>query len=320
MLTDPDLGKPVLSVVTPLFNEEGLVPELVNRVVASCGPLGVSFEFLIVNDGSQDRTLERLVSLSAQIPQLKVINLFRNFGHMPALSAGVALAKGDGVIVMDGDLQDPPEMIPDFFQKWRSGADVVYGLRTRRRESFLKRRLIALFYWCLQKTTEAPIPTQAGTFCLMDRRVVDIMNHMGERDRFFAGLRAWIGGKQSYVSYERPDRPSGRSRVGAKGMIHLARAALISFSKVPLRYASLFSLLCGLILFLIGVAAIVIRLTTHLAIPGWATFTTLLGMMGFVQSLVLAVISEYIAVIFEEVKARPLFLVREIFAHGKIID
>lgn len=319
MLTEPDSEKPVLSVVTPLFNEEGLVPELVRRVVASSSLLKVPFEFVIVNDGSQDRTFERLISLSAQIPQLRVVNLFRNFGHMPALSAGVALAKGEAVVVMDGDLQDPPELIPDLFQKWRSGADVVYGLRTRRREPFWKRGIIGLFYWCLRKTTETPIPTQAGTFCLMDRRVVDIINQMGERDRFFAGLRAWIGGKQSHVSYERPDRPSGKSRVGAKGMIHLARAALVSFSKVPLRYASLFSLMCGLILFLIGVTAIGIRLFTNLAIPGWATFTALLGMMGFVQSLVLAVISEYIAVIFDEVKARPLFLVREIFVHGKIV-
>jgi dolichol-phosphate mannosyltransferase len=154
----------------------------------------------------------------------------------------------------------------------------------------------------------------------MDRRVVDILVRMPERDRYFSGLRAWIGGKQTFVPYERPARPRGRTRVGTKGLFRLARTAFVSFSKVPLRYVSILSLSFGFALFCLGLTAIGVRLFTKLAIPGWATYTTLLGMMGCVQSLVLAVISEYIAVIFDEIKGRPLFLVQEEFAHGERVE
>ncbi|MBI3332946.1 MAG: glycosyltransferase family 2 protein [Candidatus Omnitrophica bacterium] len=310
---------PVLSVVVPLFNEQDSVEELTRRIVETCRRIKASFELIAVNDGSRDETMPRLIRLSRSIPEMRVIDLFRNFGHMPALSAGIALSRGQAVVVMDGDLQDTPELIRELFAEWRSGAEVVYGLRTRRGESFLKRRATGLFYWLLGKITETPIPEQAGTFSLMDRRVVDILNGMPERDRYFAGLRAWAGGRQAFVTYERPDRIHGRSRVGMPGLLRLARTALVSFSKVPLRYASGLSLACGLILFLIGLTAILIRLFTKLAIPGWATTTALIGMMGFVQSVVLAVISEYVAVIFDEVKARPLFLVRQEFAGGEAV-
>ncbi len=313
------LNDTVLSVVAPVHNEQESVDELVQRVVQGCRSLDVPFEFLIVNDGSRDATKERLTALSRKTPELRVLDLFRNFGHMPALSAGVALAKGKAVVVMDGDLQDPPELIPKLFSQWRAGADVVYGLRTQREEGLWERGATHLFYWLLKQITETPIPPQAGTFCLMDRRVVDILNRMPERNRFFAGLRAWVGGVQSFVTYTRPARAHGKSRVGKRRLFRLARIALLSFSKVPLRYASLFSLLCGLGLFLVGLTAIGIRLFTRLAIPGWATYTALLGVMGFVQSLVLAAISEYVAIIFDEVKARPLFLVREEIVQGKSV-
>jgi dolichol-phosphate mannosyltransferase len=308
---------PTLSVVVPLYNEEEVVAELVRRVVESCRRLGSPFEFLTVNDGSQDETLPRLVQLSREIPELRVINLFRNFGHMAALTAGIALARGDAVLVMDGDLQDPPELIPKFFGEWHAGAEVVYGLRAARRETFLRRVGTGVFYWILSKITETRIPRQAGMFSLMDRRVIDALKQMPERQRYLPGLRAWIGGKQSFVTYDRPERASGKSRVGDVGLFRLARMALLSFSKVPLRYAALFSLLCGLLMFLIGSTAILVRVFTRLAIPGWATTTTLIGMMGFVQSSVLAIISEYIAVIFDELKARPVFLIREEFRSGK---
>ncbi|MBI3616117.1 MAG: glycosyltransferase family 2 protein [Candidatus Omnitrophica bacterium] len=311
--------RPVLSVVVPVFNEQDSVGELAQRVIEACRPLKEPFELVVVNDGSQDDTLWRLIELSRTVPEIRIIDLFRNFGHMPALSAGIRLAGGEAVVVMDGDLQDPPELIPKFFSRWKEGADVVYGLRTERRESFLRRRATSFFYWLLSKITETRIPEQVGTFCLMDRRVAEILNSLPERDRYFAGLRAWVGGKQSFVTYVRLTRSHGRSRVGTKGLLRLARTALISFSKAPLRYASLLSLACGLALFLVGLVAITIRLFTNLAIPGWATFTTLLGMMGFVQSIVLAVIAEYIAVIFDELKARPLFLIRQQYTHGEPI-
>jgi len=298
------ITQPTLSIVIPLLDEEALVPELVGRVRESCRELGVPFEIVVVNDGSRDNTLGRLIEESRMVPELRVVDLFRNFGHMPALSAGVAAARGEAVVVMDGDLQDPPELIPQFVAEWRRGADVVYGLRTVRYESLLKRTAIRGFYFLLNRMAETKIPSQVGTFGLMDRRVVDVIVAMPERSRYFAGLRAWVGGKQAFVAYERPDR-KGESRVGMSGLFRLARTALISFSKVPLRYAALLSLLCGLVLFLVGAGATLIRLFTNLAIPGWATLTTLIGMMGFVQSLVLALLAEYVAVIFDEMKARP---------------
>ncbi len=318
---DPrDPTRPTLSVVTCLYNEAAVVPELVGRLVESCRGLGPPFEFLVVNDGSTDETLPRLIALSREIPELRVVNLLRRFGHMAALSAGLALAKGEAVVVMDGDLQDPPELVPKFFEEWRAGADVVFGLRTARREGLLKRLAIACFYWLLDRISEASIPRQTGTFGLMDRRIVDILNAMPERHRYFAGLRAWIGGRQAAIPYDRPDRVHGKSRVGVRGLIRLARTALFSFSKVPLRAASLFALLSGLILFVVGASAVAIRLMTNLAIPGWATYTALLGMIGFCQSVVLATLSEYVAIIYDEIKLRPLFLVREEFANGERRD
>lgn len=310
----------VISVVVPLFNEEEVLSELMRRVEESARSLQVPFEIVAVNDGSSDNTLPLLMEISRRLPELRIINLFRNFGHMPALSAGLSLAKGEAVVAMDGDLQDPPELIPQFVAKWRTGADIVYGLRTHREESFFQRKATALFYWLLAKLSERPIPKQAGTFCLMNRTTVDLLNRMPERDRYFAGLRAWVGGTQSFVTYERPPRAAGKSRVGTAGLIRLGKTALFSFSKIPLRYASLFSLLFGLALFVVGLTAIVKRLFTNLAIPGWATTTTLLGMIGFVQSLLWAIMSEYIATIFDEIKARPLFIVREEIVGGQTVQ
>ncbi len=312
-------GELGLSVVAPLFNEEILAPELIRRLAESCRQTKIPFEIIIVNDGSTDSTLPTLVNLSRSVPELRVINLFRRFGHMPALSAGLSAARGRAVIVMDGDLQDPPELVPQFLEQWQKGSEVVYGLRKSRREPFATRCFIALFYFLLDKISDTPIPKQAGTFCLMDRQVVDILNAMPEKERYFAGLRAWVGGRQATIPYDRPDRPMGKSRVGLHGMLRLAKTALISFSKTPLRCASILSILYGFTLFMIGLSAIIVKLFTNLAIPGWATTTALLGMTGFIQGLLLAIIAEYIAVIFDELKARPLFLIREEFSNGEAV-
>lgn len=315
-----DVPAPVLSVVTCVFNEQSIVTDLCHRIAKACRPIGVAFEIVVVNDGSTDETLPRLVELSREVVELRVINLTRNFGHMSALTSGLMAARGRAVVVMDGDLQDPPELIPAFHARWQEGADVVYGLRTRRNESRLKRLGTSAFYWLLGKIADTPIPAQVGTFGLIDRRTVDVLNAMPERQRFFAGLRAWVGGKSAFVPYERPDRSCGNSRVGMGGLFRLARTAIFSFSKVPLRFASLFSLSCGLVLFLVGLGAIAIRLLTRMAIPGWATYTTMLGMIGFFQSVVLTILSEYIAIIFDEVKNRPMFLVREEFTQGERVS
>jgi glycosyltransferase involved in cell wall biosynthesis len=308
----------LLSVVAPVFNEADGVQELVNRLNATCAKIGAKFELVIVNDGSRDETLPRLIALSETTPELRVVDLFRNYGTMSALSAGIVLARGDAVVVIDGDLQDPPEVIPELMDKWKEGADVVYGLRTNRHGGAVRRLGQRLFYWLL-KASRTSIPENVGTFGVMDRRVVDVLNAMPERSRFFAGLRWWVGGRQAYVVYERQERGHGRSQVSVLWLIALAQTALTSFSKVPLRLASILSLVCGLVLFTVGVAAILIRLFTPLGIPGWATYTTLIGLMGFVQSIVLAVIAEYVGIIFDEVKGRPLYVVRSEFRSGAVV-
>lgn len=307
---------PALSVVFPVFNEEASVGELVSRVFEACKSIGVSWEVVAVNDGSTDATLERLVQHSTAHPELRVIDLFRNVGHMSALAAGVQCAHGKAVVVMDGDLQDPPELIPALFVQWKQGAEIVEAQRARRREGICQRFFSYLFYRLLSYVAETAIPKNVGTYCLLDRRVVDALNAMPERQRFFVGLRALIGGRRFTVSYDRPRRRYGKSRVGFRGLLRLARMALISFSKVPLRYASYLSLLTSFLFLCIGIVAVLIRLFTNLAIPGWATFATLIGFFGFVQSLVLAVMSEYIAVIFDETKDRPLFVIRREIRSG----
>jgi glycosyltransferase involved in cell wall biosynthesis len=308
---------PVVSVVVPVYNEESGVRELIARIVAACQRLGVTYEIIAVNDGSADGTLGHLVDLSREFPALRVIDLIRNFGHMPALSAGLASARGAAVIAMDGDLQDPPELIPSLYEEWTRGNEVVYARRQGGEDSFVKRLGSKLFYDVIARLTRRRIPSNVGTYGLMDRRIVHVLNALPERSRFIAGLRSWVSGRYTYVDYHRSARRHGSSRVGFLGLVALASSALVSFSRAPLRLASLISLSCAAVMFVIGSAAVVIRLTTHDAIPGWATYTTLIGFMGFVQSLVLAAMAEYLGVIFEEVKARPLYLVRSEYVRGE---
>ena len=311
---------PVLSVVAPLFNEEETVEELVARIAQSCRSLAEPFEIVIVDDGSRDRTPERLLHLSRNVPELRVIRLSRNFGPMAAVQAGVAAARGAAVVTIDGDLQDPPELIPRLVAEWRKGAEVVVAQRAVREEGRLQKSGTRIFYWLLDRIAETPVPKQAGIFGLMDRRVADVIRRMPERQRFFAGLRAWAGGRQTIVPYDRQSRSHGESKMGIGRLFRLGRMALVSFSKTPLRFASLASLGFSLLLFSIGLTALLIRLFTDLATPGWATFTTLLGLTGSFQSLVLAILSEYIAVLFDEVKGRPLYVVEQEFAEGRPVD
>ena len=319
MAHDPS-HTPVLSVVAPLYNEEQSVAELVRRLTAACRPLEVPYEILIVNDGSRDRSLERLVRLSRDFPQLRVLNLSRNFGPMAALHAGLFHSRGKAVVTIDGDLQDPPELIPSLFARWREGARVVYAVRTDREDPGLQRLGTHLFYKLLHKASGKLVPAEAGTFGLLDRRVVELMKKLPKRERFFAGLRAWVGGKQSTIEYERQPRLHGKSRMGLKRLSRLARLALVSFSDAPLRWASFLSFFFCLVLFGIGMYAILTRLLTNLAIPGWATTTALLGLVGSFQSLVLAILSEYIAVLFTEVKGRPLYVVEQEFERGTAVE
>lgn len=308
---------PLLSVISAVFNEEEGVAELVRRLTAVCRTLGSPFEVIIVNDGSRDSTLQRLVTMSRDISELRIIDLLRNFGVMSALTAGLAAARGNAVVVIDGDLQDPPEIIPQFMKSWKEGADVVYGQRTQREEAAPLRAMIAIYYWLQSRLSDISIPAQSGNFCLIDRRVADLLLAMPEKHRYFSGLRSWVGGRQVAVTYRREERQFGKTRQGLRGLFRHARLGIVSFSKMPLRLVSLLSMVFALFLLGVSLAAVVIRLGTDAAIPGWATYTGLIGGMGFVHSLALSVISEYLATIFDEVKNRPVYLVRDEFSGGE---
>lgn len=311
---------PVLSVVAPLYNEEQSVSELVFRLNGVCRLLEVPYELVIVDDGSRDRTLERLISLTQAVPELRVIQLSRNFGPMAALHAGLFQARGEAVVTIDGDLQDPPELIPKLFSKWQEGARVVYAVRSDRDDPVMQRIGTDLFYRLLHRATHGMVPMQAGIFGLLDRRTLEHLRKMPERQRFYAGLRAWAGGEQARIEYDRLPRLHGESKMGLKRLFRLARLALVSFSDMPLRWASTLSLVFSLFLFGIGMFSILTRLLTNLAVPGWATTTTLLGMTGAFNALVLAILSEYIAVLFDEVKGRPLYLIDSEFKKGERVE
>lgn len=318
MLTSTEAHEePLVSVVVPVFNEADIVPELVQRLVDACSSRDESYEIIFVNDGSLDPTLCLLLEEAATRPELVIVDLSRNFGHMPALAAGVNAALGQGVVVMDGDLQDPPELIPTLVEKWRKGAKVVLAQRTSRGEDWLQKTMTSIFYYMLTRICDIPVKTEVGTFCLLDRQVVEVINKMPERIRIFAGLRAWAGFATEIVGYQREARKRGSSKVGLAGKFRLAVNSLIAFSNRPLLWLSRLSLFTSLCFLAFGLCVIGIRLFSSLAIPGWASIVVLIGTVASLHSAVLAVLSEYIAVIFEETKQRPHFVVSHVYRKGK---
>ena len=264
---NPPHTETLISVVATVYNEEGGVDELVSRTIAALCQIGLPFEFIIVNDGSRDSTLVQLIALSADNPELRVVDLFRNFGVMSAVAAGIAQANGDAIVVMDGDLQDPPEIICDMVEKWTNGADIVVGERVSRKEGPVLRLFISAYYWIYGKLSETSSGNIVGNFGLMDKRMVGIMMAMPERERYFVGRREWLGGRQETVSYHRVGRELGSSRQGIIGLLRHARSGIVFFSARPLRITSLASFLLAFIMALSGLTVIFIRTNTDLAIP-----------------------------------------------------
>ena len=302
----------VFSVVAPLFNEQQSVAELYNRLIATLEGEGSSFELVLVDDGSHDSTLALLSQLAASDPRVRVIALARNFGHQAAISAGLDYARGQAVIVMDGDLQDPPEVLPALIAQWRAGHQVVYAVRQARKEHWLLRGAYAAFYRGLQRLASVPMPLDAGDFCLIDRRVVDILRAMPERNRFLRGLRSWVGFSQVGVPYERQARAAGRSKYTLRRLMALALDGILSFSRVPLHLAIWLGFAISISSFLIAIFYVVKRLFFHLAPPGFATLAVAIFFLSGVQLLTVGLIGEYIGRIFEEVKQRPLYVVRQV--------
>jgi polyisoprenyl-phosphate glycosyltransferase len=308
----PPRGKPpLLSVVIPLFNEEAIVGQLHRRLLDSLDPLGEPYEILFVNDGSRDDTPGRLERIQDESPQVSVIHLSRNFGHQAAVSAGLEYARGRAVVVMDGDLQDPPEVLPQFLESWREGYDVVYAVRTQRKEGPIKRLCYFLFYRIMNAISDIDIPLDSGDFCLMDRKVVEVLVGLPERMRFVRGLRTFVGFKQTGLVYERAAREAGKPKYTLRSLISLAIDGLVSFSGYPLRLLAYLGVATAFASGLVTVWVLIDALSNHTAPRGWASVMAAILFVGSIQLIGLGVVGEYIRLIFLESKRRPTYIVGE---------
>jgi polyisoprenyl-phosphate glycosyltransferase len=310
-----DGDRPTLSVVVPLFDEHENIAALWERLCSTLDPLGLDYEVLLVDDGSRDATPDLLDALHEENAQAVVVRLSRNFGHQAAVCAGLQHARGRAVVVMDGDLQDPPELIPELIRFWREGHDVVYAVRRRRSEGFFKRLAYRTFYRALGLVAELEIPLDSGDFCLMDRRVVDALNRLPEKCRFVRGLRSFLGFRQVGLAYDRPAREAGRPKYTFRKLSGLAIDGLVSFSGYPLRMVTYLGLATtGVALAL--TAWVLNDAVRHQTAPqGWASTLVVVLFMGAVQLLSLGIIGEYIRLIFLETKNRPTFIIDELKRH-----
>ena len=303
----------LLSIVVPCFNEDAVLGEFNRSIIAVLEQLAeITFEIIYTDDGSDDQTPAILRQLQASDPRVRVVSLSRNFGHQLAVTAGLEHASGDAVVIIDADLQDPPEVIPEMIERWRDGYQVVYGLRAKRAgETTFKRWTAKVFYRFINRLSEIEIPLDVGDFRLLDRKVVDALLAMPERDRFLRGMVSWIGFKQVAVIYDRAPRRAGQSKYPLMKMLRFAVDSVISFSFVPLRLAIWvgFGAIAASILGI--VYALVIRLYTTTWVRGWASIFTAVLFLGGVQLITLGIVGEYVGRIYAEVKLRPLYVVRE---------
>jgi glycosyltransferase involved in cell wall biosynthesis len=301
---------PKLSLVVPVYNEEAVIEELRSRLLPVLEAIG-PFEVFCVNDGSTDRSGEMLDALSATDERFKALHFSRNFGHQAAVTAGLHAASGDCAVIIDADLQDPPELIGQLVEKWQQGFDVVYAKRRERAgDGRLKRVTAFLFYRTLRKLTEVEIPPDAGDFCLLDRMVVDVLNSMPERNRFVRGLRAWVGFRQVAVEFDRAERFAGETKYPFRRMIGLAFDGVFSLSKAPLRLAIYFGFMSSGLSFLLGIFFLFEKLfgTFH-TVRGWASTIVVVLFLGGVQLICIGAIGEFIGRTYDEVKHRPLYII-----------
>ena len=309
-----------LSIVVPLFNEAANVDELLRRIAEVVRGLRVApadYEVILVDDGSRDATLEKLLDAAHRDRHLRVLSLSRNFGHQIAATAGLDAARGDAVVLMDGDLQDPPELIDDFLEKFREGYDVVYATRRRRAgESRFKLLTAALFYRTIRRLTNVSIPVDTGDFRLMSRRVVVALRDSRERHRFIRGLVSWVGYKQTGIEYDRAERFSGESKYPVSKMFRFAIDGITAFSEIPLRLATWFGFVVSAVAFVVGLIEIGIRVFTGYNLPGYTSTIFAILFLGGVQLITIGILGEYVGRIYDEIKGRPLYLVAENVGSG----
>lgn len=300
------------SIVAPVYNESVTLPHFYKRVVAVLERLDASFELILVNDGSGDDSLDVMRGLHEQDPRVKVISFSRNFGHQIAITAGIDMASGDAVVVIDSDLQDPPEVILDLVNEWKRGYDVVYAVRAERQgETAFKLATAKLFYRLLSRITSVQIPHDTGDFRLMDRRAAEALRRIREHHRFMRGLSAWVGFRQTGVKYVRHERFAGATSYPLRKMLKLAIDATTSFSYIPLQLATTIGFgIAGLSL--VGIVLTFILRLTNRTVAGQATTLVAVLFLGGIQMIFLGVIGEYLGRIYDEVKGRPLYLIDQL--------
>ena len=303
----------LISVVVPCYNEEQVIVETNRQLVATLAGLEqVDFEIVYVDDGSRDKTADILREIQTVDQRARVVRLSRNFGHQMAVSAGLEHAAGDAVVIIDADLQDPPEVIPEMVARWRDGYHVVYGMRTDRPgETAFKLWTAKLFYRLINRLSKVQIPLDVGDFRLLDRRVVDVLLAMPERDRFLRGMVSWIGFRQVAVMYRRAERRAGESKYPLLKMLQFAADGVMSFSLTPLRVALWVGFLSIGMAFAGILYALIVRFYTKDWVKGWASIFTAVLFIGGAQLVTLGIIGEYIGRIYAEVKRRPLYVVQE---------
>ncbi len=302
------------SIVVPLYNEEAMLPLLYQRLQGVLAQLAGTSEVILVNDGSRDRTLDLLRELHHQDPRICYLSLARNFGHQIAVTAGLQYARGQAVIVMDADLQDPPELIPAMVAQWQAGFQVVYARRTQRRqENWFKRLMAYGFYRVLHQLADVEIPADTGDFCLMDRAVVTVLNAMPERGRYLRGLRAWVGFRQTSIPFQRDPRAAGTVKYTFRKSLSLAIDGLVSFSRLPLRLATYLGLLSALMALIMAILVFYWRwFVPNSPLTGFAAIAIAIFFLGAVQLVSIGILGEYIGRIYDEVKGRPLYTLAEV--------
>ena len=303
----------IFSVVIPAYNEEEVIGETYRRLTAVMTGMNEPYELIFVNDGSRDKTAEIIAGFCAEDETVRLINFSRNFGHMPAISAGMEYARGDAVFIIDADLQDPPEIFPQMAEKWREGFHVVYGQREKRiGESFFKKITAKLFYRFIRRMTSVDMPVDTGEFRLIDRKVCDAVNRLPEKNRYIRGLVSWVGFRQTAIMYVRAERFAGQTKYPLRKMISFAVDAVTAFSYKPLRIATSLGFLISIVSFIYLAVIFYQRFFTDTTITGWAST---MGIILFTQGIVMMILGlmgEYIGRIFEEVKSRPMYIVQEV--------
>ncbi|NES81172.1 MAG: glycosyltransferase family 2 protein [Moorea sp. SIO2B7] len=305
---------PKYSLIVPIYNEEKNISEMYRRISLVMERLDDSVELVLINDGSRDRSLQMIRELHQKDQQVSYLSFARNFGHQIAVTAGLNFVRGQVIVILDADLQDPPELIPDMIEKWREGYQVVYAQRSRRRkESWFKRFSAYVFYRLLKYLADVDIPTDTGDFCLMDRQIVDLLNSMPERNRYIRGLRSWVGFQQIAIRFERDPRFAGEVKYTFRKSLALAVNSIVSFSKVPLRISTYLGLLSAAFSMLMALLVLYWRLyQPNSPVTGLATIAIAIFFIGSVQLISIGILGEYIGRIYEEVKGRPLYTLAEV--------